>query len=280
VAGTSRTDANSEDLMHNIRRRRASAITAVVATAVVTSLSLGSSQSQAAQTPAAVTVPPIPVVVSNTATNPAQVTGTVKISNLPATQPVSGTVTVGNLPATQPVSGTVTVGNLPDVQKVEVTNFPSGTGGGSADTVAVSNFPDVQKIAGTGIEGTLNVSEPAMNVFTDSAGCGSMDPIGAKLCDGVWSGPIRTNITVSLTVPSGVTPLVSTVIAKAPGDPASYSYVPMVKVATANNVQDFFVGRVTEIYVQKNATIRALVWFSANTSFTGSVQVDGVHLGA
>jgi len=35
---------------------------------------------------------------------PLPVSGTVAVSNLPATQPISGTVSVGNFPATQPVS--------------------------------------------------------------------------------------------------------------------------------------------------------------------------------
>jgi hypothetical protein len=47
-------------------------------------------------------------------TNPLPVSGTVAVSNLPATQPVSGTVSVGNFPATQPISGTISTKELPD----------------------------------------------------------------------------------------------------------------------------------------------------------------------
>ncbi|WP_307136704.1 hypothetical protein [Pseudoroseomonas cervicalis] len=39
--------------------------------------------------------------------------GSVSVSNFPATQPVSGSVSVSNLPATQQVAGTVSVGNFP-----------------------------------------------------------------------------------------------------------------------------------------------------------------------
>ncbi len=43
------------------------------------------------------------------------VTGSVSVTNFPATQPVSGSVSVSNFPATQPVSGTVSVGNVVSV---------------------------------------------------------------------------------------------------------------------------------------------------------------------
>lgn len=65
---------------------------------------------------------PVPVSGSVTAS------GTVAVSNFPATQPVSGTVAVSNFPATQPVSGTVTAtGPLTDGQ-LRATPVPvSGT---------------------------------------------------------------------------------------------------------------------------------------------------------
>ncbi len=75
---------------------------------------------------------PIPVSLQGTGT----ISGTVSVSNLPATQPVSGTVDVGNLPATQPVSGTVDVGNLPATQPV-------------SGTVNVGNLPATQPVSGT-----------------------------------------------------------------------------------------------------------------------------------
>ena len=56
------------------------------------------------------------VLVTNTASNPVPVTGTVNVGNLPATQPVSGTVSVGNFPATQSV--TVSGGTISAAQQV------------------------------------------------------------------------------------------------------------------------------------------------------------------
>jgi hypothetical protein len=47
------------------------------------------------------------VFVTNTSANPVPVSGSVSVSNLPATQPVSGTVNVGNLPSSQTIDGSV-----------------------------------------------------------------------------------------------------------------------------------------------------------------------------
>jgi hypothetical protein len=44
-----------------------------------------------------------------------EVSGSVSVSNFPATQPVSGSVSVSNFPATQAVTGTVDVGTLPSI---------------------------------------------------------------------------------------------------------------------------------------------------------------------
>lgn len=51
--------------------------------------------------------------------------GSVSVSNFPATQPVSGSVSVSNLPGTQPVSGSVSVSNFPATQPVSGTFFPT-----------------------------------------------------------------------------------------------------------------------------------------------------------
>ena len=48
------------------------------------------------------------VEVTNSSGSPIPVSGSVSVSNLPATQPISGSVSVSNFPATQPISGSVT----------------------------------------------------------------------------------------------------------------------------------------------------------------------------
>ena len=65
------------------------------------------------------------VFVANTPASPVPVSGSVAVSNLPATQAVSGTVNVGNLPSSQTVSGTVNVGNLPSSQTVNGSVSPA-----------------------------------------------------------------------------------------------------------------------------------------------------------
>lgn len=58
------------------------------------------------------------------------ITGSVTVSNFPATQAVSGTVSVGNFPANQTISGSVTVSNFPANQTisgtVSVTDLTNG----------------------------------------------------------------------------------------------------------------------------------------------------------
>ncbi len=71
---------------------------------------------------------------------------TVGVNNFPSTQAVSGTVAVSNFPATQPVSGTVAA-TQSGAWTVGVNNFP--TTQAVSGTVAVSNFPATQPVSGT-----------------------------------------------------------------------------------------------------------------------------------
>jgi len=89
------------------------------------------------------------------------VSGTVSVSNFPATQPVTGTF----WPATQPVSGSVSVANFPATQtvagSVTVSNFPATQP--VSGTVSVGNFPTTQAVSGTV---TANVTFPASQAVT------------------------------------------------------------------------------------------------------------------
>ena len=95
----------------------------------------------------------------------ATVSGTVAVSNFPATQPVSGTVSVANLPDTQPVSAValplpagaateVTAAALLAAAKAIKTAAETLAGrtintSSIGGTVAVSNFPAAEPITGT-----------------------------------------------------------------------------------------------------------------------------------
>ena len=93
---------------------------------------------------------------------PVPISGSVAVSNLPATQPVSGSVAVSNLPATQAVSGTVAISNLPATQPV-------------SGTVSVGNFPASQPVSGTfwpptqPVSGAVSVSGPVLEQPANSA---------------------------------------------------------------------------------------------------------------
>ena len=76
------------------------------------------------------------------ASNPVPVTGSVGVSNFPATQPVSGTF----WQTTQPISGSVTVSSLPAV----------------LGSVSVSNFPATQAVTGSFYQATQPVSIASM----------------------------------------------------------------------------------------------------------------------
>lgn len=113
------------------------------------------------------------VEISNDLGSPIPVSGTVTVTNLPATQivsgsvavtgsvevvndignplPVSGAVSVSNFPGTQPVSGAVSVSNLPATQAV-------------AGSVGVSNFPATQAVTGS-----VSVSNTVPTAETRSA---------------------------------------------------------------------------------------------------------------
>lgn len=112
-------------------------------------------------------------------TNTVAVSGTVavsnfpasfSISNFPATQAVSGTVAVSNFPATQPVSGTVAVSNFPATVAVTQSTSPwvvsgavtvSGTVAFSNTTIAVTQgtSPWVVSLASTTVTGTVAVTQ-------------------------------------------------------------------------------------------------------------------------
>jgi hypothetical protein len=76
------------------------------------------------------------VFVTNTSADPVPVSGSVAVSNLPATQPVSGTVDVGNLPSSQTVNGSVSPAapTTPVLLRGELSANP-----GSSETIQLFN---------------------------------------------------------------------------------------------------------------------------------------------
>jgi hypothetical protein len=102
-----------------------------------------------------------------------QYSGSVSVSNFPATQPVSGSVSVSNFPATQPVSGSVSVSNTslavtgdfypatqPVSGSISVSNLPATQP--VSGSVSVSNFPATQPVSGS-----VSVSNTSLAVTGD-----------------------------------------------------------------------------------------------------------------
>ena len=163
------------------------------------------------------------VEVKNDTGNPLPVSGTVSVSNFPATQPVSGSVSVSNFPATQTVngsvtvSGTVDVGNYPATQTVDGTvdvgNFPTTFDVGNFPatqtvdgTVDVGNFPATQTVDGTVDVGNFPATYPVTGTFwqTTQPVSGSVSVSNFPATQPV-SGTVTANQGTSPWVVSGTT---------------------------------------------------------------------------
>jgi hypothetical protein len=91
----------------------------------------------------------------------AAVTGSVSVSNFPATQPVSGSVSVSNFPATQAVTGTFFQATQPISGSVSVSNFP--TTQNVAEQTQSGTITQIQKSVGlTAVRATVSGSAPGV----------------------------------------------------------------------------------------------------------------------
>lgn len=112
------------------------------------------------------------------------VTGTVAVSNFPATQAVSGAVSVSNLPATQAVSGTVAVSNLPATQAVSAVTLPLPTGAATEATLAAINT----KLPTVGAK-AASVSQPvALSLQDIVTGTATIAALNTDLLSGAVNG--------------------------------------------------------------------------------------------
>lgn len=161
--------------------KRAFLITAVVLLAVAAFPTLGTASQLAKD-----------VFVSNSTDNEAiptrpigttDVTGTVEVGNLPATQNVAGTVDVGNLPAVQNVAGTV--GIDPAANTVEL----AGTPGFSVQMPAQPKYLDYSLTAGDNGEETEIIVGARMGVSSITVTNRSANPIGVTVFNSIMSMP-------------------------------------------------------------------------------------------
>jgi len=132
------------------------------------------------------------VLVTNGATSPVPVSGSVAVNNLPATQPVSGTVNVGNLPATQTIDGTVSITGVPTVAVQALQLFHVSLqltlASGYAGTI---NFPAgqrliVQSMSVSPANAAVNNCGPVL--FYDTSNLFNLALDNANLCSKVMSG--------------------------------------------------------------------------------------------
>lgn len=152
-----------------------------------------------------------PITDTQLRASPISVSGTLAISNFPATQPVTGTF----FPATQPVSGTVAVSNFPSTQAITGTFFQATQP--VSGSVSVSNFPGSQAVTGSFFQATQPVSAATLplptgaatsaNQSTANTSLASLDTKTPALVSGRQpvdgSGVIQPISTASLPLPAG-----------------------------------------------------------------------------
>jgi len=103
------------------------------------------------------------------------ISGSVSVSNFPATQPVSGSVSVSNFPATQPVSGTVTAnagtGNFTVAQATASNLNATVTGTVSTKTALTANSPTFATVGVTSAQALAsNASRKGLILINTSTG--------------------------------------------------------------------------------------------------------------
>lgn len=134
--------------------------------------------------------------------------GSLAVSNLPATQPVSGTVNVAsgslsitNFPVTQPISGSVAVTSVPVPLSTNSTGLNPADGYSYSLTSVYNGTPIANLLNSYSSGGTLTVSAGTyqVNLTAQVSYTAVATPISGSfiLCDSTLAPPITTNIFTS-----------------------------------------------------------------------------------
>jgi len=103
------------------------------------------------------------VEVTNSSGSPIPVSGSVSVSNLPATQPISGSVSVSNFPATQPVSGTFWQATQPvSIASAPVTPVTDNGGSLTVDGTVTANIGNTHDIIGGGYSDLFSLGDDGL----------------------------------------------------------------------------------------------------------------------
>lgn len=188
------------------------------------------------------------------------VDGAVSVSNFPAfpaVQPVSGSLAVSNFPASQPVTGAVSVSNFPAFPAVQpvsgavaVSNFPS--------SFAVSNLPAVQTIVGVvALDAASLAALEYINVGLDAPSLAALEFInvaGGEAND----APALSNPVLTAGRASAVAP---------------------VAVSVDGDVATFWATRNGRQRVYSSGRRRAGVYYASLGSFTIALGADASGVG-
>lgn len=161
-----------------------------------------------------------PVRVDPTGTTVQPVSGTVSVSNFPATQPVSGTVTVGNaslavtgtfFQATQPVSGSVTVSGTVAFSNTTIAVTNAGTFAVQA-TLAAETTKVIGTVRNLGNAGAIFDAATAASVPANAVykGVRGTTAFPTAVTDGQMVGAMADKAGRQVVVPNAVRDLVGT----------------------------------------------------------------------
>jgi hypothetical protein len=213
--------------------------------------------------------------------NPLPVSGTVAVSNFPATQPVSGTVTAvqptgANLhvdvdnsvavtgtffQATQPVSGTVAVSNFPGTQPVSGTVVAEIEGHAGATLDSAAGTPNAQAVTVQGNASGVPVPVSGSVTVTQAT--------GANLHVDVDNFPATQPVSGTVAVSNfpATQPVSGTVVAEIEG----HAGATLDSAAGTPNAQAVTIqGNASGVPVPISGTVTATV---ASTTITGNVTV-------
>jgi hypothetical protein len=209
----------------------------------------------------------------------AAITGTVTVSNFPASQAVTfSAVTISNLPATQTIAGTVTVGTLPSLANntdfvLVGENLAEGINNYGVIGVQVSNFPATQPISGTVTVGnSVTISSlPSLVAGTANIGVVTIGNIrragdGAltQLTTEVGSGALQTVIGAGTSQIGSVTASISNsvTIASLPAISGTVTANTFALQGTAVTTSNFTSTTASTVLAGFNATREVLTIFS------------------
>ena len=185
--------------------------------------------------------------------------------------PISGTVSVTNFPATQPVSGTVAVSNFPATQPISAVSLPLPTGAATAANQQTDALTDTQlRATPVPVSGTVTANTGLTQPLTDTQLRASAVPVIQAAPTTPVNG--RTTVTTAGTrvVLAGSTTVKSVTI-KALGTNTGIIYVGDSAVAAANgfplyarDTVSMDISNLNTLYIDSSVNNEGIAYIAVN----------------